>query len=169
LRTAPLNVLQVDSSSVSLKAELGPGSHDEQGHRTRSIILEVAADLPEGRHEELVHLYTDDPAYPDLKVPVTMIKRSAGRLSATPDAVSLSRARPSQIVLIRDARDQPVRIEGLHCDLPALTARWAPGPHNMATVRIQLDFRVGESAGATAVKIRIGAPVKQTLTIPVAY
>ena len=45
------------------------------GPWTYAIHLEAPADLPEGRHDEALHIYTSDPEYPDSKLPFTIVKR----------------------------------------------------------------------------------------------
>src|SRR5262249_37754890 len=74
---------------------------------------------------------------------------------------------PSRIVLIRDAENQPVIIEQISADEPAISCRWAAGPETMATVRIMVDrsrLRDGRTKGTLTVQT--SPPVRQALTIP---
>ena len=53
-----------------------------QGLRTAEVLVTVAA-VPPGRHQLFVHIATDDPEYPEVRVPVLVIgpplPRSAGK------------------------------------------------------------------------------------------
>src|SRR5262249_24070749 len=115
---------------------------------------------------------TDDPEYPHLKVPVTIIKRAQQRLAATPSQVELTAPRgqpfPSRIVLIRDNKDQPVQIGQAIPDDPALVCKWVQGPNAMATLKIQVDRnQLRSDRLQTAVRIRITQPVHEEFIIPV--
>src|SRR5262249_1285228 len=89
LRRKPLAITAVHTSSSPLRPLLSQPTADVQGDWLRTISLEVAADYPEGRHDEILEICSDDPAYPILRVLVTLIKRSQ-QLTATPSDVSLT-------------------------------------------------------------------------------
>jgi hypothetical protein len=172
LRAKPLTVTAVRASSPHLKTLLQEPCRDLEGHAMRIVKLEVAGDYPDGCREEVVTLYTDDPAYPELKVTATITKRARQRLSAAPAEVTLSAAPgqplPSRIVLLRDVQDQAVVVEQITCDDPVLTCRWAKGPNTMATLRIQVDdAKLGSRQLRSAVHIHVVQPLEQTITIPV--
>lgn len=172
LRSRPLSIVTVRSSSAMLQPRLAEPAQDLQGHWQRQIRLEVADDYPEGRHDEVLALYTDDPDYPELKVPVTILKRLPQRFSATPAEVSLTAPAgqpiPSRIVLIRDKDNESVTVDRVVADDPAIACRWAPGPNTMATVKITVDRRrLYGSSLHSAVHVHLSKPVAETLTIPV--
>ncbi len=172
LRSTPLSIKEVRPSSPHLNSEVVGEYQDESGHQVRKLRLQVAGDYPDGRHEEVVSIYTDDPTYPELKVMVTIVKEGRQRLSAMPDEVTIqaSRGQPasSKVVLVRDSLNQQVVIENITSDDPAITCRWAKGPGNLATVKIQVDHRKQTTATLdSAVHIQIREPSPQTLTIPV--
>src|SRR5262249_26517921 len=107
-------------------------------------------------------------------VAITVNKRSKQRLTPTPESVTLvapaGQPLPSRIVLIRDAENQPVIIEQISADEPAISCRWAAGPETMATVRIMVDrsrLRDGRTKGTLTVQT--SRPVRQALTIPVSW
>jgi hypothetical protein len=170
-RARPLEVLDVRTSSAKLFPRLGDPTHDTRGTH-RKIRLSVAEDYPDGRHEETVDLYTNDPRYPDIRIPVTLIKHAQQRFTATPSEVRLIAAAgqlfPSRIVLIRDELGQSVHIDEIAADDPAITVQWAPGPNLMATVRIRVGrtLAAGESL-QSAIHIRIDRPIVETVTIPI--
>jgi hypothetical protein len=174
-RATPLKVTSVQSSSPQLDVELGGPIVAQSQVIAQPIQLTVTADYPEGKHDEVVSIYTDDPAYRELKVPVTIIKHDRQRISAAPDHVSfegkVGEALPSKIVLVRDADDeghQTVTIEKITADDPALTCRWAAGPNLMATVKIQVDAAQlkGRTSLQTLIHIQVREPA-QSVTVPV--
>jgi len=172
LRAEPLVIREACASSGKLCARIGDPTRDVHGHTTWKIRLAVADDYPDGRHEEILHVYTHDPRYQDLRVPLTVIKRVQQRLAATPGEVVLvapaGQPFPSRIVLIRDEQGQSVHIDEVLADDPAIIGQWAPGPGAMVTLRIRAEGRLlsGESL-RSAVHIRIDQPIRETLTIPV--
>ncbi len=171
-RPKPLAITDISTSSVHVKARVAQESWDRQGHSQRKISLAVAEGYAEGRHDELLNIYTDDPEYPHLKVPVTIVKRSPQRLGATPGQVELA-APPGQpfasrIVLIRDSENQPVRIDQAVPDDPALVCKWAQGPNAVATLKIQVDRNQMRSDSLkTVVRVHITEPIQEELIIPV--
>jgi hypothetical protein len=172
LRAKPLQITRIHSSSAALTARLGEPTRDAAGHWLRRIPIEVAEDFPEGRHEEVIDIYTADPAYPDLKVRVTVIKHLRQRLAAFPARVVLTAtsgaALPSQLVRVRDSAGQVVAIENVTADDPAISCRWAEGPGGMATVKISVDQQqLHADRLESAVHVQVRAPVRETLTIPV--
>jgi hypothetical protein len=172
LRSQPLSITEVQTSSPKLSAQVAEDFQDPQGHRVRKIRLGAADDYAEGRHEETLTIYTDDPGYQELKVPVTLIKQSRQRLAASPSPVSLmappGQPFPSRIVLIRDRDGQKVVIDKIVVGHPAIVCRWAQGPGAMATVKITIDRNhVADATVQSTVQIQTSQPVRETLTIPV--
>jgi Protein of unknown function (DUF1573) len=172
LREHALRITTVRTSSANSSAKLIGTSRDAQGHLVQKVLLQVAADCPGGRHEESLHLYTDDPGYPDISVPIMILKRARERISATPSEVSLagSRGQPavSRLVILRDSKGEPIKIDTITADDPAIHCRSAEGPGAMATVRISAD-----PAGSTgssirsAVHIRLLQPAQSVIIVPV--
>jgi hypothetical protein len=172
LRPRPLSIIGVRATSAALTPRLGEPYRDSEGHWARKIHVDLANDCPEGRHEEVLGIYTDDSRYRELQVPVTIVKRSRERVSATPSQVSLTappgQPVPSRIVLVRDRDNLPVVVDRVVADDPAVVCHWAAGPDAMATVKIQVDRRqVHAESLHTLVRVTISKPARQTLTIPV--
>jgi hypothetical protein len=171
-RDKPLEIVDVCASSGKLRPRIGEAIRDTQGHTTRSISLAVAVDYPDGRHGETLHIYTNDPRYRDIRVPVTVMKHAQQRVVATPSQVELiapaGQPVPSRIVLVRDNQEQNIHIEQILANDPTVRCQWVQGPGAMATVKIRVDrtVAVGEMF-RTAIEIRIDQPVRETLTIPV--
>jgi hypothetical protein len=172
LRREPLHVRAAHTTSPRVAVRLLEESRTEAGAWVRKVRLEVAADYPEGRHEELLDLVTDDPTYAILRVPLTVVKRARQRLSATPNPVLLRAAAgeavASRIVLVRDMGDQAVVVDRVTADDPALTCRWAQGPNQLATVKVQVErIRVTGAELHSAIHVHISKPTAEVLVVPV--
>jgi hypothetical protein len=172
LRPRPLAVTAVRGSAPQLTGRVAERARDADGHALYRIGLAVAADYPEGRHDEVLDILTDDPAYPDLRVPLTIVKRGRRRLSAAPDPVALTvgagQEAPSRLVLVRDSDGQPVVVDRVDADDAAVSCRWSEGPSSPAAVRVRVDAsRVGAGGLHGAIHIHVSKPVPETLTVPV--
>ncbi|HZT82311.1 MAG TPA: DUF1573 domain-containing protein [Gemmataceae bacterium] len=172
LRDKPLAVKEVRATSPKLRPRVAEAYRDPLGHLVRKISLEVAPDFPEGKHEETLDILTDDPDYRDLRVPVTVFKRSKQQVTAVPPAVSVTAPAgqpvPSRIIRLRDNDNQPVVVEGVTSDHPAVSCQWAGGPGNSATLRVTVDrARVPGGTLRANVRVQTAAPARETITIPV--
>lgn len=174
LRPRALHVTAVAASAPALHVRLlDPGS-DGHGRATYPICLEVGGDFPEGRHEEKVLIVTDDPAYRELKVPVTIVKQPRHKVTALPAEVRLAAPAgqpvPSRIVLLRDADQRRVVVERVTADDPAIVCQFAAGPNEMTTLKVQVDRnRLRGSRLQTAVHVQMSGPTAETVTIPVSF
>jgi hypothetical protein len=171
-RSQHLNLTRVQASSPKVKLHVTQASPDDAGHWQCKIRLEAAQDYADGRHEETLQLFTDDPKYPELRVPVTLIRHSQQRVAATPAEVTLTgspgQPLPSRIVLLRDSNDQPVLIDHIMIDDPAVTCRWAKGPGTLATLRVQIDAkRIQGGTLQSVIHVLTKTPLAQTITVPV--
>ena len=119
----------------------------------------------------MVQIFTNDPSYSELRVSVTIVKRARPRIVATPSELTLTappgQPVPSRIVLIRDSKDEPVIVERVVADDPAIICKWAQGPNNQATVKISVKESPGAEPLKSAVHVHISKPVSEVLTIPV--
>jgi hypothetical protein len=170
LRTRPLAITGIRSSAPQLTARGIEGSHDIRGHL--KIRVEIADNFPEGRHEEFLVIGTDDPAYPELKIMVTVNKTKRQRVIALPDRVVWQAdgltALPAQLVRLRDQNDEPVEVERAVADHPAVNCRWAKGPGPMATLKITVDRkRIQGGELQSAVHVHICKPITVVVTIAV--
>jgi hypothetical protein len=72
------------------------------------------------------------------------------------------------MLLVRDSRDEPVVIEEIKTDHPAIHCKWAEGPGKAAPIRVQLDpTALKETELHSAVHIRLSRPAGAVLTVPV--
>jgi hypothetical protein len=172
LRPRPLTVTEVRTTSPRLKARAAEAYRDPFGHQIQRVHLQVAGDCPEGRYDEALVLLTDDPQYHELRVPVTIVRRSRARLATTPSRVTLQipagQPGTSQIVLVRDGQNQQVTVDRVIADSPALTCQWAQGPGALTTLKVRVDRRQFPGNRLDAqVQVHVSQPVPETLTIPV--
>jgi len=171
-RARPFKLVDARAGSGKLTTHIRGAERNKDGHVTFKIGVHVPIDYPEGRHDEALHVYTDDPKYPDLLVPITIVKSSPKRLCATPGEVNLTvsagQQAPARIILIRDNQQQQVKIERVTADDPAISCRWAEGPNTMCTLKIQLNRALLYSNSlSSAVHVHLLGPIHETLTIPV--
>jgi hypothetical protein len=172
LRPHPLTVSAVCASAPYLHMLAEQRSEDEKGHRVWKIRVAVDATCPQGHHEELIRVSTDDPAYAELHVPVTIDKQARQRLTAAPNPVTFSMVSgesiASRIVLVRDRADEQVVIDRVVSDDPALQCRWAQGPGGAVTVKVTLDqSRMTGTRWESAIHIHLLKPTADVLTVPV--
>lgn len=171
-RPRPLTVQAVQTSAPKLQARLGDEYRDDLGRRVRKIHVALAEDYAEGRHEEVVVIHTDDPLYQELRVLVTIVKRSPQQLSVLPNAAHLAappgQPVPARMLLVRDNAAREVIVERVDADDPAIVCTWAAGPGPMATIKITIDkSRVKGTSLHSAIHIHIRQPLQQTLSVPV--
>ena len=84
-RGKPLSVVKVTTSSAHLTAEIGA----RENGKGQPITVKLSPDTPVGHRDESVVLLTDDPAYPELRVPVRVLKRATCGVSVAPESVVL--------------------------------------------------------------------------------
>jgi hypothetical protein len=171
-RPRPLTITAVQLATPQLHAQTGTPHANAAGRRACAVRVEVAADCPEGRHEDVLRILTDDATYPELDVPVTVVKHAARAVRALPEAVDFSapagQPLPSRIVLLCSADGREVVVEGVEADDPAIECRWAAGPGPRATLKVRVDrARLAGNSLHSAVRVHLRQPAAQTLVVPV--
>jgi hypothetical protein len=172
LRTRAMQLRQLHTTAPGLQAKFAGEERDGAGHLVRKVQLTIAGDLPEGRHEEVLSLFTNDPSYSEIKIPITVVKRSKQRLRSIPSRVELTLRPgadlPARMILVRDQQNQAVEVETVTADSPAVTCHWAKGPGTMATLRVQVDpHQIHDPYWKSMVCVQVIKPIRQTLLIPV--
>jgi len=69
-RKNPLEILGTRCSSDMVAVELGAHGIDENGQMQSRVRVSIPGSIPPGRHQMLLTLFTNDKAYPELKVPI---------------------------------------------------------------------------------------------------
>jgi hypothetical protein len=166
LRPRPLAITRLETTSAWLTADAGPLVRDAFNNATSKIRLAVGPSCPPGRHDEYIVIHTDDATYRELKVAVTVVKREHNSCVATPSEVMLS-AGP-RLVRLADRQGRVVVVESVHSDDPAITCRWASGPENQATLKMELDRSHWNGEGLeTQVRVQTSSPVREVVTVRV--
>ncbi|MBI3821847.1 MAG: DUF1573 domain-containing protein [Planctomycetes bacterium] len=159
-RATSLKVVSVLASSPAIRVHL----HPTDGGVTK-VTLEVSRSaLTAARQEEMLNIYTDDPNYRHLQVPITLIRANRAEVSASPDKVEI-RGAGSQLVRLRALGDKAIRVGSAEADQPGITCTWAAGPGNDATLRIRVDPAKAASGNAV-VRVQLIEPA-MVLAIPV--
>lgn len=101
-RATPLRPVKLERTSPYLDVEwTQPAVAEPQPQY--AVQVSVREDLPPGRHDHEVVIYTNDPTYPVLRVPISVVKKTKARFVASPYLVSLSpKVVASKQVTIRD-------------------------------------------------------------------
>jgi hypothetical protein len=172
LRPAPLRIVRVEASAPHLHVGSVVETTDGTGRLVRRVRFTVVGDCPPGRHDDVLVLCTDDEQYRELRIPVTVIKRSRQRYTALPPSVTMvasaAQPTPSRIVTVRDSQNQPVLIDRVEADDPALSCQWSQGPHTTGTVRITADRNRLPPEGLTSrVRVFFRTDGADCLIIPV--
>jgi hypothetical protein len=170
-REKPITVLKAASSSPHLAVEVSPAANDATG-RTQSVLIKLAPTAPTGHRDEIVVLYTDDPASPELRVPVRVLKRVAAAVTATPDAVNIRLAagqtEGSMLVQLRSPDGKAMSIADADSDFPGVQVKYSPGSNPVATVRITVPEAVAAQPGRCTVRVRLNEPGGE-VAIPVSW
>lgn len=171
-RPQTFQISRVLTSTEHVVPRIQPVERGQDGRWSRQIQLDVKGDHPEGRFDQVVSIYTDDPAYPEIRLPITIVKRAHYRLSATPALVTFDlrggQKTASRLVLVRDEQQEDVLIDRVTADHPALACRWSKEPGKTGSVRISMDR--GQLTGKPVegnVRIFVTKPDHYVLTIPV--
>jgi hypothetical protein len=170
IRARPLRVTKAESSSPYFQVTLQPERQDAGGRVVKPIALEIGPNLPVGRHDEQLVIYTDDPVYRELKVTVTAVRRNRQRYTAIPPAVALYASvgdrMVSRMVTIRDRQGQPLTIDYVAATDPAIQCEWSKGASTVANVKVTVDCTKVTTERFES-KITIGLVGGEKLTLPV--
>jgi hypothetical protein len=168
----PLTIRGAVAVSPYVRATCGTPTR-QGGVWKRTISIEVLPSMPEGRHEDMIRLMTGDAWSSDLSVPFTVVKRSPGRVEASPSTLAViaqgDAALSSRIVLLSSGDGKQVVIDHVETSHSFLHCTWAQGPGERATVRVVFDrekLPAGQSFDAS-VYVHIREPMPQVVTIPV--
>ncbi len=168
-RVKPLTVMKAGSSSPHLAVEVGA----RDPVKGQIITVKLAAEAPTGHTDEIVTLVTDDPAYPELRVPVRVLKRPAGTVAAAPDTVAVrfaaGQTEVSTLVQLRAADGKPVSVVGAESDHPGVTVKWSPGAGSVAVVRVTVTESAAAQAGSCKVRVKLAEPGSSEVVIPVGW
>lgn len=158
-RSTPLAVTSWDAKMPGVRIE----KIDAKPGTTRLKLSVDGAQLPAGRHDHVLHLYTNDLAYAHLEVPVALVRVEKKRITWSPETPELivapGQTKASVLLQIRGL-DEPVTTiagdDGLAC-------QWRTDD-GQTFLRVTLDRTQFTGRGVqSAVRIRAG---NETTAIP---
>ena len=164
-RAKPLTVTKATTTAPHLTTTVRPAAGGQE------VELVLAAESPAGETDEAVTLFTDDPEYAELRVPVRVTKRPAADVSATPAAVNLrfaaGQSELSALVQLR-AGGKAVAVAKAECDHPSVRVKWSDGSGPVATVRVVVVVAAA-AAGQADVRVTLAEPPGTVVTVPVTW
>jgi hypothetical protein len=167
LRAPPLKVTSVHASSPAIRATVQPPS----GGVTKLALDITAAALKPGTQDAMLSIYTDDPRYNPLQLPITLTRVEERAITATPSQVEarVSNAEPVSAALVRlhAADGRMVVVKAVTAADPGITCTWAAGPGPAATVKVRVDARRLAGRGERSVRVILAEPLGEIVTIPV--
>ncbi|WP_419192636.1 DUF1573 domain-containing protein [Kolteria novifilia] len=167
-RPEVLRVTDVVSSSPRITTKKDRGS---SGTNVRQVNVTIdAAAFAIGRHEERIEIRTDDPDYPLIDVPVTVVRMP--RVSAFPDKIWLyahSKDHAKRQVLLRDERGEPVRIVHVESSIPGAQLDWSKEKAPLPSVMVGLDPNMINVDAEPQVSITVAEPIEATIVVPVGF
>lgn len=161
-----LRVTQAVTTSKHLSTTIQPDG---------SIQLTLLATAPaDGKtYSEMLTLATSDRNYPDFRIPVTIVKRTAATLTVTPDRLAIRLATgetsKSSVVQLRDPAGKALSIASATCSHPGITVSFSPGTLPVATVKATADLGKAGKIGTAEVIVTLSTPAGQTTTIPLSW
>ncbi len=164
-RGKPLTVTGATATSPHLTATVAAGAVGPDGVWSQAVALTVGVGLPPGRHAETLVLATTDPTMPELRVPVTVDKRSPQEVRAYPPVATA--AGGSATVQLRRAGNKSLAVAAVESDHPAVTAT-AEGSGPTLTLRVAVGTAAG-TTGEAVLRVRLSDPAGHTLTVPVRW
>lgn len=130
------------------------------------VLLTVDGDFPEGETAAQVLLRTDDEQYPELVIPVTVVRPS--QIQIIPDSIRLSATTAEavrRVIVLRDRKGRPIEITeikagpGIECE---------PKKSNGFT-RLDVEVDPNQIGQQSSIVLSVSEPIEATFTIPVSH
>lgn len=137
------------------------------------VIIEVqAGDLTAARTDGVLNIYTDDPFYAHLQVPVTLTTAARSPILVNPEDVQLRLTNGQMVdaalVRLRPRGKDAITIKNVTCGAGVEKCDWAHGPDGGATLKVRVDgSKLTESVVKTSVRVELSEPAGAVITIPV--
>jgi hypothetical protein len=162
-RAKPLSVVKTTSSTPHLSATVGP----------RGIEVKLAADAAAGQRDEVIVLQTNDPVYPEFRIPVRINKKAADQVTASPEELSVrlnaGQEEVSALVQLRAPDGKQIRIASATSDFAAVGTKFSEAAGVVATVRISVGGIAAAQPGSCKVTVKLAEPAGQSIVIPVTW
>jgi hypothetical protein len=158
-RAQPLTITSWDAKMPGVRVEMLPSSPGT----TRLKLSVDGSQIPPGRHDHVLHLYSNDRDYEHLEVPVALVRVAKPRATWTPESpeVILAPGQTKASVLIQ-IRGLAQPIDTIVGD-DGLTCQWR-ADDDQAFVRVSLERGQFTGRGVqSAIRIRAGS---ESIAIP---
>ncbi len=169
-RAKPMELTRVETTSPSISATLDPAWQSTPDGWVRKVRVMLTQECPSGKHEEALQILSDDPDYREMRISITAVRTDKKRFEVAPGQLTLeansTSSNASATALIRDYEGQPIEIEQVEAEDPALAATFAPGSRSTASVRVIVNAGQAPARWST-LRVYVKQPVAQTVTIPV--
>jgi len=167
----PLTVVKATTANPNFTVSVGPAK-DKDGVRTQPVTLTLAAAAPVGQTDETVILTTDDPAYAELRVPVRVVKKQPGVVTAFPETLTLRAAKGqaelSGLVQVR-ADGKHLVVSKVECTAAGVAVKASTGSGTVQTVRVTITPATAGRSGTATATVTLTEPAGQVITIPVKW
>jgi len=167
-RATPLTVKAITSTSTYLTANVR-----EAKEGTISIEVSIAEGVATGSHDETILITTSDPLYPELRVPVRIIKRSKDAVLALPESLDLHIATESVtasgVVQFRRPDAANIQIATATCTGKGVSLKWSAGSGAVATIRATIDLRTAGASGQTTIRVTFNESTSEEVIVPLAW
>ena len=167
-RATPLTVKAITSTSTYLTANVR-----EAKEGTISIEVSIAEGVATGSHDETILITTSDPLYPELRVPVRIIKRSKDAVLALPESLDLHIATESVtasgVVQFRRPNAANIQIATATCTGKGVSLKWSAGSGAVATIRATIDLRTAGASGQTTIRVTFNESTSEEVIVPLAW
>ncbi len=165
-RTSPMEILNVNPSSSRLKVRDEGSWQRAEAEWVRTFHLRMSADCPPGRHDDFIQIVARDPDYRDVRIPVTLNRTDRQRVVASPPEVLWTARHNEFRVILHDRDDQPIEIEGIWSDDPAIMARYPSVAQRRPTIQLG---RLSDQQPRpwSLIRVQLRQPERKTLVIPI--
>ena len=168
-RARPLAVKGVACTSPHLSVAVGVAADSPAGRRV-ALTVTAAPGLPEGEFAEAVVIHTDDPACPELRLPVALSKRPKAAAVASPASADLvveaGRESASVLVQVRSPAGRALKLASAASDDPRVAVS-AAASGRLVTLRVTATPGT-EPAGRAAVTVTLTDP-PGAVVVPVSW
>jgi hypothetical protein len=168
-RSRPLSVVKSTTTSSHLAVEIGT----RESGKGQSVTVRLSPSAPVGNRDEFIVLLTDDPEYPELRIPVRVQKRAQQDIRVAPESVVM-RFAPGQnelstLVQLRATDGKPIEVSNVESDVPGVTVRAGSGTGTIGVIRVTVTETAAAQSGSCKVRVRLAQPAGEVLVIPVAW
>ena len=135
-RDRPLHVVEATTKAAGVRITTTRSIPDKTTFR---LFIDASALTP-GRHDEILTIRTDDPAYPALEVPLTLTRVVKPAVTWSPEVpeIALAPGQKQATALVQVRSEKPLVLRGIESSEPGLSCTWATGDEG-TTVRIRVD------------------------------